>query len=349
MNARSKGSNSNKFESLRPLPDFLEEHRKNINFPLTYSNWSGSFGEWRKKILKIWLEELPSLSGSAIANNYNQKTGKLSLNFPTNAIAEARFLLPKGQGPFPAIILLHEHGGDFELGHGTFFDLDISYEAQRKYYDGVCPAQLFLDAGFAVLSVDAIGFGSRYFDGYEGQQALAASLMNLGYSLAGMVAYEDTLAARWLANHKMIDANRIGAFGFSYGGFRAWQLAALYQNISASSCVSWMSCRQDLMAPDQPLLRGQSAFYMLYPRLSGLLDYSDMAGVGIEKPMLFRSGLTDPHMPKKSTQKAWGNLSKLSRVEFGIKPNVDFFEGGHICPKSVLKEASSFFKIHLKK
>lgn len=349
MNGRSKRNNSNRFESVRPLPDFLEEHRKNIKFPLTYSNWSGSFAEWHKEILKIWLEELPSLNGAAVANYYNQKTGKLSFNFPTNAIAEARFLLPKGDGPFPAIILLHEHGGDFKIGHGAFFDLDISHDTQNKYYEGVCPAQLFLDAGFAVLSVDAIGFGSRYFDGYEGQQALAASLMNLGYSLAGMVAYEDVLAARWLANHEMIDASRIGSFGFSYGGFRSWQLAALSQNISASSCVSWMACKQDLMAPEQPLLRGQSAFYMLHSRLAGLLDYSDMAGVGIEKPMLFRSGILDPHMPKDSTQKAWDKLNNLSKIEVGIKPNVDFFEGGHICPKSVLKEISSFFKVQLKK
>ncbi|MEI8042704.1 MAG: hypothetical protein WCL11_14935 [Verrucomicrobiota bacterium] len=63
--------------------------------------------------------------------------------------------------------------------------------------------------------------------GYDNQQALAANLLQLGASWAGLIAHEDLRAAEFLATRPEVDAKRVAAMGLSVGGFRTWQTAAL--------------------------------------------------------------------------------------------------------------------------
>ena len=151
--------------------------------------------------------------------------------------------------------------------------------------------------GFAVLAADALGWGSRQGNGYDAQQALAANLMQFGLTLAGVIAAEDAQLARWLARHPAVDARRVGVLGFSFGGYRAWQAAALCPEVAAGVAAGWMGRLGDLMQPGGNQLRGQSAFAMLHPALGGRLDYPDVAGLAAPKPMLFLSGRQRPALP----------------------------------------------------
>ncbi len=65
--------------------------------------------------------------------------------------------------------------------------------------------------GYCVMCVDAIGWGSRQGNGYASQQALAANLMQVGTSLAAVVAREDVQAAAYLMAHPQVDATRVAA------------------------------------------------------------------------------------------------------------------------------------------
>lgn len=271
----------------------------------------------------------------------------VTLTFHSGAQAEGRLVLPPGTGPHPAVLLLHEHGGAFELGWEKLFSHPDAQAAQQRYYGGHAVADTLLSAGFAVLCLDAIGFGRRAFAGPQDQQALAASAMGLGHSLAGIVASEDAQAAAWLAAHPAIDEKRVGAFGFSFGGFRAWQVAALNPVVRAVASVGWMARRADLMRPGAPLLKGNAAFYFLHPAMSARADFPDLASLAADRPLFFRSGLGDPHMPEDSVRAAWQDIAGAARAANGPMPDTGFHPQAHRCPADVLDQATRFLARHL--
>lgn len=311
---------------------------------LAFANRRGSAAQWAKEVRQEWLRSLPEWDAAA-SGCVNEE--RVTLSFASGAQACGRYVCPRGDGPFPAVLLLHEHGGAFETGWEKMVTHPSSVATQDKLYEGVAPASTFLDAGFAVLCVDALGWGRRQYGGYDGQQALAANALGLGWSLAGIVASEDAQAAAWLAARPEIDASRIGAFGFSFGGFRAWQVAALSPKISASASLSWMACRAHLMAHGMPLLKGQSAFYMLHPALAGRADFPDLAGLGAHKPSFFRSGRGDPHMPEGSVTAAWQGIAAIAAETGGPAPDTAFHDAAHTCPSRCLDDAIRFLAHHL--
>jgi len=56
--------------------------------------------------------------------------------------------------------------------------------------------------------------------GYDGQQAIADNLLQLGMSFAGLIAYEDMRSAEFLATRPEVDSKRVSAMGLSVGSFR---------------------------------------------------------------------------------------------------------------------------------
>ncbi len=88
-----------------------------------------------------------------------------------------------------------------------------------------------------------------------------------------------------------MDARRIAAAGFSMGGYRAWQTAALSDSVAAATVsVCWMTGLKEMMVPGNNALRGQSAFHMLHPGLARYLDLPDVASIAAPRPMLFLGG-----------------------------------------------------------
>lgn len=321
------------------LPAFLERRRQALPMSLAFAAARGPFRVWEERLRTLWRAELPDCD--APAEGLCDGT-RVTLAFSTGAEAEGVFLCPHGPGPHPAILLLHEHGGSFETGWEKLCDLPASQETRARLYEGRAPAQAFLEAGFAVLCLDAPGWGRRWQGGGEAQQALASNALGLGWSLAGLVAAEDVQAALWLAGQPGIDAARIGAFGFSWGGFRAWQVAALCAQVRAHASLSWMACRADLMRPGAPLLRGQSAFWMLHPGLAHHADFPDLAGLCGAKPQFYRSGRGDPHMPEDSVARAWDRLAAIAAAAGGPAPDTGFHDRAHTCPAATLDAAVAF-------
>ena len=331
------------------LPDFLEERRQKLPMDLSFAHWQGSFTSWQENLRTLWLSTLPPCQGPAMGERILADNGSnISLTFATGARAQGRIQLPTiGKPPYPAVILLHDHGGMFEAGWQKLFQCPESTTIQARHYDEQVPANFFLHRGIAVLCVDALGWGSRFMGGYTAQQALAANIMGLGWNLACLVAGEDCQAAAWLADQPEIDADQIGAFGFSFGGFRAWQLASLSPVIKSAAALSWMAERQALMHLGAPLLKGQSAFYFLHPTLTARADFPDLAGLAAKKPLFFRSGHGDPHMPTASVRRAWQMVSAIYEAANGPRPDYAFHDHGHTCPRASLEEAADYLAAHL--
>ncbi|MTH77339.1 dienelactone hydrolase family protein [Paracoccus aestuariivivens] len=228
----------------------------------------------------------------------------------------ALMLRPKSAAPHPAALMLHDHGSEFRIGKEKCIrplrpDAGPAQAWADRFFDGVWPGDRLAERGYLVLAVDALGWGARQGNGYEAQQALACNLMQIGTSPAGILAAEDIAAARFLAGLSGVDPQRIGAVGFSLGGFRAWQLAALSPHISAAVASGWMASLPGLAVPGNNQMRGQSAFWMTHPGLHAHLDLPDLAGLAAPKPLYFEVGDQDHLFPAAAVAAAYEQLGAI--------------------------------------
>ncbi|MFC6060450.1 hypothetical protein ACFP50_35140, partial [Streptomyces pratens] len=102
-------------------------------------------------------------------------------------------LTPYGTGPFPAVLLLHDHGSRFDIGKEKcvrpwYDDARLASAEQwaARHFGGRFVGDELARRGYAVLYLDALGWGERGPLAYERQQELASNLFHLGSSLAGL-------------------------------------------------------------------------------------------------------------------------------------------------------------------
>ena len=243
---------------------------------------------------------------------------KLAFNVTDENRIAALMLTPKSAGPHPAIVLLHDHGSKFDIGKEKLIrplrDAARLASAEAwadKFFSGRFIGDELAQRGYVVIAIDSPGWGDRGPMTYEQQQALASNYFNLGRSLAGEVAYEDLRTVNFVSTLKEVDNKRIGVLGFSMGGFRAWQLAALTDKVAATAAISWFGTGNGLMQPGNNVLRGQSAFYMLHPGLAGHLDIPDIASIAAPRPMLIYSGGQDKLFPAAAVNDAFAKVHNV--------------------------------------
>jgi dienelactone hydrolase len=231
----------------------------------------------------------------------------------------ALYLRPKGDGPHPAVVVMHDHGARFDIGKEKLIrplapNLAADAWAQR-YNGGVFVGDTLVDAGFAVLAIDALGWGERGRPGFarDDQQALANHLMQLGQSWAGVIASDDLRSHRWLRERPEVDAQRVAVLGFSMGALRAWQLAAVCDDVSACVAAHWMCTREGLLRAGEHTLQGQSAFSMAHPGLAAALDHPDVAALIAPRPLMLFGSSEDRLFPWDATQAAWLQLARVWR------------------------------------
>jgi dienelactone hydrolase len=297
-------------------------HARRRGFPAGWRAGSNPVN-WRatgQRILRdLALPDLPDLPIAAdVRHDVRTPWGRLqeiTLDFGSGLVASARLALPDGTGPHPAALALHDHGSEFAIGKekclpGPAPD-PVADAWVLRFFGGQSYGAELARRGFAVLSVDALGWGGRGGNGYASQQALAVNLMQIGLSPAGVMAWEDSRAAAWLATHPAVDARRIASVGFSLGGFRAWQLAALSPHIAATVSISWMASLPGLLIAGNNQTRGQSAVWMTHPLLARHLDLPDIAALSAPRPMWAEVGLADHLFPAPSVDAAFATLADV--------------------------------------
>jgi len=310
------------------LPVFLEAAKNRLTFPCSWL--SGNYGDYpawqtiaRETLVESFLAAPPRADyqpvviakedrGSYVAN-------KIVLNISGDSRVLGYLLIPKGKGPFPTVLLLHDHGARFDIGkekvirpfEETPERIASATEWVGSAYGGRFIGDELAKRGYLCFATDALNWSDRGGGGYQGQQAIASNLFNLGMSFAGLIAYEDLYAAEFLAQHSKVDRHRIAAMGLSMGAFRTWRLAALSDHISAGVAVGWMATIQGLMTPGNNITGGDSAYSMLHPGLCNSLDYPDVASIACPKPMLFYNGLQDGLFPVESVKAAYKKMETV--------------------------------------
>lgn len=340
------------------LPAWHEELVARLGFPLGWKRGASDPIRWKERALAAFangvIEPIDYIPDSPVYLASETRKGYTvhRVRFAPGQGRTTRALLaiPEGTGPFPAALLLHDHGAYFLAGKEKMIRPlagdqreTASAEWQLKGYEGQSLGDDLARSGWVVLAADALGWGERDCGGYERQQGIACNLLNLGSSWAGVIASEDCSAAALLSSLPSVDPGRIVSFGYSMGGFRSWQVAALSRNISASVSLCNFGTIASLMSPGGNRARGQSAFATTHPGLSRYLDIPDMAATAAPKPLLMIHGLDDRLFPVAGVETACNTVREVycafgypERFRSIVRP------GGHVYSRADQKSALGF-------
>ncbi len=315
----------------RCMPTFFEKIKARMAFSLGWKDGADAKA-WHDTGLAKAREEVilfnddtpfdPVVIAEEKRDGYTAK--KVVFNISADSRVLAYLLVPKGKGKHPAALMLHDHGSEFTIGKEKmvqpFGDSDedkkklvTAQNWSKKFFTGTFPGDELAKRGYVVLSIDAFGWGDRSVKGFStsSQQSLACNLFNIGSSFASIIAQEDCRAAKFLAEQKEVDSRKVAAVGFSMGAFRAWQVSALSDDITAGIADCWMGTMPGLMVIGNNQLKGQSAFSMLHPTIAKYLDYPDFAGLAAPKPMLFYNGEADKLFPVDVVNEAYAKMHSI--------------------------------------
>lgn len=164
----------------------------------------------------------PRIVGRVEYDDYTLE--KLVYDTEPSASIPAHLYLPKGvDGPVPAIVLAHGHGGS----KSVFFN----------QYAG----QLYAKAGVAVLSTDPLGEEERDPDGRIGTRThdrISQEAQSLGRPVLGAMVWDLMCGIDYLATRPEVDSARIGVAGHSLGAIVGMYLAALDERVSAAALAA---------------------------------------------------------------------------------------------------------------
>ncbi len=329
-----------------PLPVMVPQLKARLTFPMAWTPQVKDLAAWRQAgVAKLWELSLqapdhtpfePQLVAEVDRGSYVAR--KVVFNLTADSRVLALLLVPKGKGPFPAAVVYHDHGARFDIGKEKMVEPwgdparhPASQAWAQRYFSGRYPGDELARRGYVVLATDALGWGDRGAMTYDMQQALAANFLQLGSSMAGLMALEDTRVAVFVASLPEVNPRQVAAVGFSMGAQRAWQAAALSDAITATVAVNWMATTEGLMVAGNNQLRGGSAWAMLHPGLHRFMDYPDVASLAAPKPMLLFAGEQDGLFPAESVRTAYSKMGKVWSA-WGAADSLQtrFWPGGHV-------------------
>ena len=313
---------------IQNLPVFLHKARERQTYPLSWLSGNiADFEQWRAKAKKVFQDTWKNLPEDVdfdplIIDEEDRGSycaQKIVLNITSDSRILSYLLKPKGNGPFPAVLLLHDHSAVFDNGKEKVIrPWGISQEriesakalVELSYGNRFIGDEL-AKRGYVCFAIDALNWGDRGGGGMAGQQAIGSNMIHLGMSFAGLIAHEDQRSASFLASLSYVDKNRIAAMGLSMGAYRTWQVAAVSDVIRAGLAICWMGTNQGLISYFNNQSKGNSAFSMLHPGLYNYLDYPDVASIACPKPMLFFNGEKDKLFPVETVNAAYEKMHKI--------------------------------------
>lgn len=153
-----------------------------------------------------------------------------------SSVLSSQLLVPEGSQPeqgWPAVVLLHDHGARFEKGWQK-----VIGDNPEPYYSGMAIGDSLAAHGYVVYCMDALYWGSRR--SALSQRQFSDSLGGEGAWYARVLA-EDQQSVSYVRSLPYVDSTRIAVAGFSYGAYRAWNLASEDPRIKVCIAAHWMT------------------------------------------------------------------------------------------------------------
>jgi dienelactone hydrolase len=304
----------------------------------------------------------------------------LSWQLPYGPATEAVVLKPKGaRGKLPAVLGLHDHGGNKYFGWRKIAQLSAELHPMMKehrsdYYGGVSWANELAKRGFVVLVHDAFAFASRrvraadlapvirkdlkeenpespeeinaynrFADGHE--SLMAKSLFCAGTTWPGVFTAEDQRALDYLCSRDDVDPARVGCGGLSGGGLRTVYLGGLDERIRCACCVGMMTTWRDYL-----LDKCHTHTWMIYiPGLPNDLDYPEILGLRAPLPTLVLNDTEDQLFTIGEMRRADRMLAEVfAKAGAADRYKASYYPGPHKFDLAMQAEAFAWFERWLK-
>jgi dienelactone hydrolase len=304
----------------------------------------------------------------------------LTWQLPYGPPTEAVFLKPAGaQGRLPAVLGLHDHGGNKYFGWRKIAQISgelhpMMKEHRDHYYGKVSWANELARRGFAVLVHDTFAFASRRVRvgdvspvlrkglkevnpestdeikeynkfASDHEDEMAKSLFCAGTTWPGVFTAEDQRALDYLCSREDVDAGRVGCAGLSGGGLRTCYLAGLDERIRCACCVGMMTTWRDYL-----LNKCHTHTWMIYiPGLPRDLDYPEVLGLRAPLPTLVLNDLEDQLFTVPEMRRADRMLSEVyAKAGAADHYKCTFYPGPHKFDGPMQAEAFAWFDRWLK-
>jgi len=330
------------------LPAFHSQLLARAKHDLSWTSGSHKpFARWRKRARQTFIESLhdapPAAPFEPRVLRTEQRDGYRMIELELNLTADSRvkaFLTLPDRPPKqrrPAVLLLHDHGGRFDIGKEKVIRpagarLKSATECVNAYYGGRWLGDELAKRGYVTFATDVINWGDRGPGHVMHQPAIASALMHMGMTYAGLIAHEDLRALEYLRSRDDVDPKQVAAMGLSLGAFRSWQLAALTDDVAATVSVGWMTTLAGVMQPGNNQTVGLDTWTVLHPGLLHRLDYPDLASISCPKPMLIYNGAKDWLFPIASVRAAHDTIRRVyssqkadAKLELRIWPEPHLF------------------------
>ena len=358
-----------KFEYSFELPVYVEQLKRELTYPLAWGNSDiKDFGRWRtaarKKVFECMMAPprpaaVFDMRVEAEEQREGYKARKISFNINAYSRVTAYLLVPDGDGPFPAINALHDHGAHLYIGKEKMIRpfgveqevADDANEWATRLYDGQFVGDYMASHGYVVLSVDAPLWGERgREEGVDRSKydIIAGNMMMLGRDLCAFMHYDDIYATDFLATLPFVDRNRIGCLGCSMGAYRSWMLAALTDRIKAAASICWM-VTTDVQMSTLDKKKENGGFANCLPGLRQYLHYPHIASMACPKPMLFINGSQDHLFPVRGVEAAFGIMHDAWRSQGADdRLETEIWDIPHSCGLKAQQRMLEFFDKYLK-
>lgn len=305
---------------------------------------------------------------------------RLSWQLPGGPRTEAVFLKPAGaEGPLPAILGLHDHGGNKYWGWRKIVRVDdhpgdLLLAHQNEYYGGAAWANEIAKRGYAVLVHDTFPFAGRRVrvadvpnqirengvdpepTDAEGikrynrfaaahEDVMAKSLLSAGTTWPGVYVAEDQRALDVLCARPDVDPRRVGCAGLSGGGLRTVYLGGLDDRIRCAVAVGFMSTWRDFL-----LNKCFTHTWMTYaPLLPRDLDFPEILALRAPAATMVQSCDEDGLFTLPEMKRADAMLREaFEKAGAGDSYRGRFYPGGHKFDLEMQKDAFEWFDLHLK-
>lgn len=355
----------NDFEITNNMPVYYDHMKELLTYPMSWqSDKDKDFDKWRLRARDVLFDCMdivqPAPDGYDMkVVDSEQRDGyralKVEFNISRWTRVPAYLLVPDGDGKFPSVIMLHDHGAHFLIGKEKMVrpfndDPAIISDADswvEKCYDGRYVGDYFARNGYVVLSVDALFWGDRgCAEGidYDRQQALASNFLQMGASWGAYINMDDMRSVEFLSSLPFVDRERIGCLGFSMGAYRSWMLSSMTDLVKASASVCWMNTTEYLMTVDNNQNKGGSAYSMLLPGIRKYMDYPHVASIACPKPSLFFNGSRDKLFPIAGVEDAYMQMREVwDSVGASDRLVTKMWDEKHFFNKEMQEEVLGFF------
>lgn len=357
-----------RYEFRKNMPVYYDSLIADLHYPLAWGNSDiKDFSQWKKaarqKVFDCMLTPPPptgdwGLEVLAEEQRDGYKAQKIEFNLSRYYRVRAYLLIPDGGGKFPAVNVLHDHGGHFFIGKEKMvrpFDEDsaVVSDAQRwltPLYEGQFLGDFLAKNGYVVFCADAPMWGERgRMEGEDRSKydVVSGNMMMYGVDLSAYMTYDDIAGTELLASLSCVDADRIGCAGCSMGAYRTWMLAALSDRIKVGCAVCWMVTSDVQLSLDY----GRSengGFANCIPGLRRWLDYPHIASLACPKPMLFISGRQDKLFPVPGVERAFAQMREVWQSQKADNCLVtELWDIPHSCGIKAQQRILDFLREHL--